>query len=281
MLKKHLFSIICIWLLPISLFAENDTSSLVEEVKEEASIVTFSDIVPSQSIYPFWDTTKVDPYNINVKDSLSPTFLDFVSDDCHFNMPITGEITSKFGWRRGRMHKGIDLDLNTGDTVAVVFDGLVRISEYSPSFGYFIVVRHYNGLETLYAHLARLEVKVGESVVSGQMIGLGGNTGRSRGSHLHFEVRFLGKSMNPETIFDFENGALKMESYLVTREDFKHVYTKPKYSSSGARKYHTIKSGDTLGHIARKYHTRVSTLCKLNGIRSTTTLRIGRRLRVR
>jgi len=173
--------------LPIKIWALNDTSVSVNTGIE--SNVKFLDMVPAQGIYPFWDTTKVDPYMVNVKDSMSPINLDFVLDDCEFTMPITGLVTSRFGWRRGRMHKGIDIDLITGDTVSCVFDGMVRISEYSPSFGNFIVVRHYNGLETLYAHLAKLKVKVGESIISGQALGLGGNTGHSRGSHLHFESR--------------------------------------------------------------------------------------------
>lgn len=269
---------LAIVILPLQLYAFNDTT-IVENPIEE-TVVTFEDKVPAQGIYPFWDTTLVDPYKVNVRDSLWPTHLQFVTDDCHFNMPITGVVTSRFGWRGRRMHKGIDLDLNTGDTVSSVFDGMVRISEYSSSFGYFIVVRHYNGLETLYAHLARLEVHVGESVVSGQTIGLGGNTGSSRGSHLHFEVRFLGKSMNPETIFDFENGQLKMNSYVMTTDDFKHVSTASHHHVTN-KKYHTIRRGDTLSGIARKYRTSVRTLCRLNRIRSTTTIRAGKRLRVR
>jgi murein DD-endopeptidase MepM/ murein hydrolase activator NlpD len=259
---------------PFQLWAINDTSNVVVELGEKP--VTFEEMVPAQGIYPCWDTTLVDPYKVNIKDSLCPTYLDFVPDDCGFTMPIRGVVTSRFGWRRGRMHKGIDLDLNTGDSVASVFDGMVRISEYSSSFGYFIVVRHYNGLETLYAHLSRLNVRVGDFVVSGQNLGLGGNTGSSRGSHLHFEVRFLGRSMNPEIFFNFMKGEMKMDSYVVTKKDFSHVV-----SSSTGRKYHTIRRGETLSSISRRHRTSVKALCRLNRIRTTTIIRAGKRLRVR
>jgi murein DD-endopeptidase MepM/ murein hydrolase activator NlpD len=265
----------------LTVLAENDSDTASASNATDAEIsydVSFEEIVPCQYIYDIWDTTAVDPYKLNVKDSLDSVVLQLVSSDCGFSFPIVGQITSKYGWRKGRPHKGLDLDLVTGDSVACAFDGVVRISEYSPSFGHFIVVRHYNGLETLYAHLSKRMVKVGETVVCSQLLGLGGNTGRSRGSHLHFEVRFLGKSMDPMKIFDFENGKLQQDTLLIEKSLFKYAYSS--YSSAGAR-YYTIRKGDTLGAIARRQRTSVSRLCRLNGIRSTTILRIGRRLRVR
>ena len=120
-----------------------------------------------------------------------------------FCPPIVGEVTSKFGMRKYRYHYGTDIDLNTGDTVHCAFDGMVRIAKHSDSYGYVVVVRHLNGLETLYAHLSKILVDDDQILRAGDVIGLGGNTGRSYGSHLHFEVRYLGAPINPQDIINF------------------------------------------------------------------------------
>lgn len=147
--------------------------------------------------------------------------------------PVGGVVTSNFGYRArfGRMHKGIDLNLNVGDTVVAAFDGRVRITKYERrGYGYYVVVRHDNGLETVYGHLSRFLVKPDEYVRAGQPIALGGNTGRSTGPHLHFETRFMGIAINPASIIDFENG--------VTHKD---VYTFDKKSCEKAQKYSSSK----------------------------------------
>lgn len=117
-------------------------------------------------------------------------------------------VTSHFGYRPAykRYHKGVDLKVYIGDTVRSAFDGVVRIVRYEPNgYGKYVVIRHYNGLETVYGHLSKHLVHVNDSVKAGDPIGLGGNTGRSTGSHLHFETRLLGEAINPELLFDFIN----------------------------------------------------------------------------
>jgi len=147
-----------------------------------------------------WDNKKVDPFQV---ESLTyPLQIDFTY--MSFSTPIVGKVTSRYGWRKGRAHNGIDIDLVTGDNVVAALDGKVRIASYTGGFGRLVVIRHNNGLETFYGHLSKIIVKENDFVRSGQVIGKGGNTGRSRGSHLHFETRYLGKPIHPEYLFDLE-----------------------------------------------------------------------------
>ncbi len=154
-------------------------------------------LVKKDHINSHWDTSVINPYK-DVK-AQYPFKLDFSGQK--FTLPVDGPVTSRYGWRRGRAHKGIDIDLRTGDNVRVAMDGKVRYAKYNGGLGKVVVVRHYNGLETFYAHLSKILVKPGDYVYSGQVIGKGGNTGRSRGSHLHFEARYMNQAINPEYLF--------------------------------------------------------------------------------
>lgn len=219
-----------------------------------------------------------------LKDTIWMCLQDEESDK--FVVPFDGPITSGFGWRRGRNHNGTDIDLETGDTVRAAWSGKIRYAKYNTSgFGNLVIIRHHNGLETFYAHLSRHLVVPNQIVTAGEPIGLGGNTGHSYGSHLHFEVRFYDIPMNPEKIIDFKKDCIRDENLLVHRGLFRpgssSSNTVASSSSNGSRKYYRIRSGDTLGAIARRNRTTVSRLCKLNGIRQTTVLQIGRNLRIR
>lgn len=208
-----------------------------------------------------------------------------------FVIPFDGRITSRYGYRRGRYHNGIDIDLETGDTVRAAFDGKIRYAKYNEAgFGNLVVIRHPNGLETFYAHLSKHLTVPNQVVKAGDPIGLGGNTGHSRGSHLHFETRFYDAPMNPEEVIDFKKKEVQSENLFVHKGLFRpgassshssgHSASSGSSSSSG-KSYHKIRSGDTLGAIARRNRTTVSKLCQLNGIRPTTTLHIGKTLRIR
>jgi murein DD-endopeptidase MepM/ murein hydrolase activator NlpD len=192
-------------------------------------------------------------------------------------MPCTGELTSAFGLRRGRMHYGLDLKLQTGDPVVCAFPGMVRISKFNRTFGHVVVVRHHNGLETLYAHLSKRLVEPGALVAAGDTLGLGGNTGRSHGSHLHFETRFLDQPIDPSLIFDVENGTLRAKAFEIHKGSFASMAAAK--AMAGSRKFHTVRRGDTLSAIARRYGTTVPQLCRLNGISQRSTLSLGQRVR--
>jgi len=232
----------------------------------------------AQPYYNTWSSDKINPYNLDgVK--FADTFMVNIIDSVqlsHWSFPIANtRITSPFGFRRYRWHYGTDLKLYHGDTVSAVFDGIVRIVDYERyGYGHYVVVRHLNGLETLYGHLSKTKVKIGEEVRAGQLLGLGGSTGRSTGTHLHFEVRYQGNAVDPSTIYDFTSDCLHEETYAITPASFSYLVEARK------KRFHRIRRGDTLSHIAVRYGTTVSRLCRLNGINRSTILRVGRRIRI-
>jgi murein DD-endopeptidase MepM/ murein hydrolase activator NlpD len=177
-------------------------------------------MLPEYDFYAFWDTMHVDAYRFDLRKLQETIPLIVLEMDCDFAMPIYGKTNSPFGWRHGRPHTGIDLQLRTGDSVYAMFDGVVRMSKYYNGYGNCVVVRHYNGLETLYAHLSKLDVRPGNLVNAGQLLGLGGSTGHSTGPHLHFEIRFLGRPLNPSMVVDFPNETVKIDTLNIESKIF-------------------------------------------------------------
>lgn len=244
-----------------------------------------------------WDTTKIQPYNVELKDIPISMVIDLVDSLKSYHYPFKGRVTSKYGPRRRRIHQGTDIDLETGDPVYATFDGRVRVTTYvRGGYGNLVILRHDNGLETYYGHLSEISVKPNEWVTAGQIIGKGGNTGRSTGSHLHFEMRYKGQTFDPERLIDFSTGTLRRETFLLKRtyfspysrftQDFEEEIQSDEEdkriaAEAAAIKYHIVKRGDTLGRIAINNHTTVTKLCQLNGIKKTSVLRIGQRIRVR
>lgn len=173
-----------------------------------------------------WDTTNIHAYRDIELDSLpEATAIRLVDSLESYHYPYIGRITSRYGPRRGRAHQGLDIGLKTGDPIYATFDGKVRLSKAAGDYGNLIVIRHNNGLETYYAHLSQRDVEVGDWVVAGQQIGLGGSTGRSTGPHLHYEVRYKGQSFDPERLIDFSNGNLRRDELLLKRRHFS-IYSK-------------------------------------------------------
>lgn len=251
------------------------------------------DLLMSDSTVDFksyWNNDVTITYNENPVHKLKDTLWLCILDSIHSvaSLPVKKAlITSHFGIRYGRNHNGTDLDLETGDTVYAAFDGVIRYGRYHANgFGNLIIARHFNGLETYYAHLSKLLVSPNTVVKAGQPIGLGGNTGRSSGSHLHFEIRFYDQPIDPELVFDFKKGEVTSQNLFVHSAVFEHTKSSSKGTSTGgtasasSRKYHKVRSGDTLSAIARRNHTSVNRLCKLNRISSTSTLRIGQTIRL-
>lgn len=192
----------------------------------------------------------------------------------YYFAPFKGVVTSNYGWREGRMHKGIDIDLNKGDKVAAAFDGKVRFARKQGGFGNVVILMHPNGLETVYAHLSRIKVKEGEVILSGQIIGLGGSTGHSSGSHLHFEVRYKGHPMNPATFISFTE--FKLYYNTVTVKNSKHTLCAFPSNSN----LHTVNRGESWSLIASKYGLSTKELLALNGVVKRYYLKPGQQVRI-
>ncbi len=245
-----------------------------------------------------WNETSSNPYGIEQKDLPDQWSIWLVDSLDQYHCPYQAPVyhRGKFGVRRGRRHQGVDIPLKTGDPVYATFTGKVRMSKYFGAFGNLVVIRHENGIETFYAHLSKRHVEVGDWVNAGDVIGLGGSTGRSTGPHLHFETRYNGFAFDPQWLIDFESGILRHRLFVLKKKYF-NIYSnyeqdfedeikndeedKAEDAEKAAMKYYTIKSGDTLGRIAINHGTTVNALCKLNGITPKTTLKIGRRIRVK
>ena len=264
-----------------------DTLALRSMVQREQAAA------PSGQLYKDWNNRYAhraselpDSFNINLR---------------HFCMPTTSRIiTSNFGSRWGRVHKGLDIKVYIGDTIRAAFDGKVRIVRYEANgYGNYVVIRHHNGLETIYGHMSKHLVGENETVHAGDPIGLGGNTGRSTGSHLHFETRLCGVALNPALMFDFKNQDVTGDYYFFRKD----TYNKESLAANRVRgkestdlasadnenignnveggnvRYHKVSRGETLASIARKRGTTVEHICKLNHITKTMRVKPGQILR--
>ena len=249
-----------------------DSVALIRQIHKEMAAY------PAYSLYPDWNNERVHAYGktVVIPDS-------FRIDMTGFCMPTSNtKITSKFGPRRRRMHNGLDVKVYIGDTIRAAFSGKVRMVKYERrGYGQYVVIRHENGLETVYGHLSKQLVKEDQYVEAGEVIGLGGNTGRSTGSHLHFETRFLGQAINPALLFDFEKQDIVADSYLFQkgRNRYRNNRNAGTITSDGDIQYYKVRKGDSLARISKKTGASIDALCKLNRITRRTTLRIGQVLR--
>lgn len=303
---KHLFAFFCL---------VTATSSTLSQQKylDSLKIVVIQDVlnrIPSQEVYlPIektilsidkkeditsnnWDNLNFNPYGLKTVNF--PLQLKF--SDSNYASPIDKPkvITSRFGWRRGRPHNGIDIDLETGDSVYAVLGGIVRFAKNSRGHGKTIIIRHFNGLETTYAHLSKHLVKANDTVKKGQVIAKGGNSGRSSGSHLHFVISYKGQQINPEYLFDFsEKNKIRADKIWITKQwttaSYHSAYKKSNLELFRTKedalkrlvktkKIYIIKAGDTLSRIAKRNRVSITSICKINRIKKSSKLRIGQKL---
>ena len=245
-----------------------------------------------------WTTSGVNPYGIELSEMPAQWSIWCVDSLDQYHCPYQGDVyyRGKFGMRRGRRHQGVDLPLKKGEPIYATFTGKVRISKYWGAYGNMVVIRHENGIETFYAHLSERLVEEDQWVNAGDVIGYGGSTGRSTGPHLHFETRYKGFAFDPQWLIDFKTGKLRQRLFVLKKKYF-NIYSnyeqdfedeakneeedKKDDAEREAMRWYTIKSGDTLGRIAINNNTTVNELCRLNGITRNTTLKIGRKIRVR
>ena len=250
---------------------------------------------PAADLYDDWDNTHAHSHATELPDTFRISLKNFC-------MPTDSRVlTSNFGSRWGRQHKGLDIKVYIGDTIRAAFDGRVRVVRYEGrGYGKYVVIRHDNGLETYYAHLSKQLVSEDQDVRAGDPIGLGGNTGRSTGSHLHFETRLCGMALNPALMFDFRNqdvvddyftfykSSYQRESQIATRlrganvgsgEDVELATAAPAASYAQESRFHKVKKGETLFSIAKKRGTTVDTIMKLNHLKKNSKLKAGQILK--
>ena len=275
-----------------------------------------AEAVKSEVFNRDWSTTSLVPYHTQLNDMPDDIRIWVADTLSEYHCPNQTRVYSAFGYRRRRRHQGVDLPLKTGDPVGAAFAGMVRISNYTRGYGNLVIIRHENGLETYYGHLSKRQVEPGEWVEAGQIIGLGGSTGRSTGPHLHFETRYEGYAFDPQWLIDFETGLLRHRLFVLKKQ---YLNANSKYvpededeeyeinlgdqrdreaadsiaavrkieqekaaAEAAAAQYYKIRSGDTLSKIARLYGTSVNAICRLNpGLTAKTTLRVGRSIRVK
>jgi murein DD-endopeptidase MepM/ murein hydrolase activator NlpD len=232
----------------------------------------------SHQYFSVWENNKLNPYGVNGEffaDTVQLTLFNS-RDSILWHSPLDQTIiTSDFGLRRATWHYGIDFRLKVGTPVYSAFDGVVRVIGYERrGFGRYLVIRHANGLESVYAHLSKTSVHLGAEVKAGDIIGNGGNTGRSTAPHLHFELRYAGNAIDPNLVYDFKTNQIRNQDFLVDPDVFAYL------AEANKIRYHTVRRGNTLSGIGYRYGVSVTKLCRLNGIRRTSILRIGQRIRI-
>lgn len=316
--KKRILMLPILGVLALSSFAQDQLASVPPIDKRMRAIDSVSIIKlvavetmgdPAVALYPTWDNNYTTNYGVEMPK-------EYKIDLRGFHIPCeNNRVTSSYGYRRSfhRNHYGTDIKVYVGDTIRSAFSGKIRIvaNQGKKGYGKYIVIRHHNGLETVYGHLSKQLVKEDQEVKAGEPIGLGGNTGRSTGSHLHFETRFLGKFIDPEKLFDFNAQDILGDYYLfssagrsrlITSEEANALPSNDILASLGGPTYaadkeaqskkfqeerrdairtnvHKVKSGETLSSIAAKRGTTVARLCKLNNISTKTILRVGQILK--
>ncbi len=273
----------------------------VESVALKRLIETENLENPSADLYEDWDNMHAHSQVEQIPDSFRISLKNFC-------MPTESRVlTSNFGARWGRQHKGLDIKVYIGDTIRAAFSGKVRVVQYERrGYGKYVVIRHDNGLETYYAHLSKQLVVEDQEVRAGDPIGLGGNTGRSTGSHLHFETRLCGVAINPAILFDFRNQDVVDDSYLFRKSSYKsesaianrlrgvngvvfgandsdedtEVASTSRASSYRQEgRFHKVRRGESLFSIARKRGTTVSALMKLNHLKKRSKIKPGQILK--
>ncbi|MBO5086392.1 MAG: peptidoglycan DD-metalloendopeptidase family protein [Paludibacteraceae bacterium] len=271
----------------LSVFSQADPTSTPTSTTEQSyqipDLIEFfqSYTTPKQEI-PIPNSSFLIPHSNKISLDSIPDSLYIACADYH---PITTSqrITSRFGIRGARFHFGIDIGIPYGDTIRSPFSGTVRLATYQRGgYGRYVIISHDNGLESVMAHFSRTLVKEGQQIVAGQPVGLAGSTGRSTGSHLHLEFRLFGNQFNPEKLIDFNTFKINTQEngcYLMTIADtYSH---RPQLEEMKRAAYHRVRSGETLSHIARRYGTSIRRLCALNGIKETSIIRIGQKIRYR
>lgn len=264
------------------LIAKQSTPAQQVTLKKNAEFIDFSrdEEEPEIDIYTEgWNSKRVNPFT----ESMVPNSAHI--DLRGYAMPTAStRVTSPYGYRKrfGRMHKGVDIGIRMNDTIYAAFDGKVRLTNFEArGYGNYVILRHPNGLETVYGHLNKFLVKPNQTVRAGQPIALGGSTGRSTGPHLHFETRYMGYAINPQGIFDIQNRRTHGTTYAFSKSTYTQAASSKTYASAKSSSTHTVKSGETMARIAQSNGLSVRTLARINGIKEGEELKVGQVLKLK
>jgi murein DD-endopeptidase MepM/ murein hydrolase activator NlpD len=265
--------------IPADLAREIEIASARFKESDNAVVIAKSEksSIPASDFYASWEINNLFPEKdmLKFKGDTSVCLTLKGGEKGEYFHPFNGPVTSNFGWRDSTQHNGIDIDLNKGDKVSAAFDGMVRIAKNGGGFGNVVIIRHYNGLETVYAHLSKIKVKPGQVVIAGQVIGLGGSTGHSTGSHLHFEVRFKGVPINPKYLISFPDHKLLCNELVIKKSKW-GLAAYPKDT-----RFYTIEKGDTIFEIAKRFGTTTASIKQMNGFTgSRVRLKVGQQINV-
>lgn len=302
-MKKKLYSILLFLISTSYVYAQNIADTTMEVSVGNCHIKKWDENL----FYCNWNNTQTFAYFVSAPDTTGGVALELVKNEEKFTLPKYGTLWSVFK----KAHKGLDIDLKTGDSVLNMFDGIVRYAQYNNGgFGNLVIVRHYNGLETYYGHLSKIKVKVDQKVTSGELLGLGGSTGRSYNPHLHLEVRYQDHPLDPFSFIDWTNKNLKTNILLLEKKIFTPWdlgiqpvdISSPNFTTvsnpiinisesdsvqhhqepiDSNAVYYSIKKGDTLYSIARKYNTTMQQICNWNNIKNPDKIFLGQKIRVK
>lgn len=239
---------------------------------------------PANAYYHYWNNKQswYYPDSIHRNDSTLVLVLADKNKGMRYHHPLCqkslrryyGTVTSPYGWRDGKAHNGVDLELHHYDSILNMFDGKVRVARTMGGFGKVVIVRHYNGLESLYAHMSKIRVHEGDTVKAGQLLGHGGQTGNATGTHLHMEVRFKGLPVNPAHIISFQDKELYSDTLILKK--YKSRYIAYPYG----KEFHIVTKKDSPYKIAKRYGMSLTALCELNNITSKTKLLVGQKIKI-
>jgi murein DD-endopeptidase MepM/ murein hydrolase activator NlpD len=260
-----------------SVAVKGDAASLREGVNITRLNISIADINPDYGKVARWDTSDINMYHVDMTQFQDTMVYNFSDAKWQYTVPRMGRVTSGFGKRAlfGRkFHKGLDIDLETGDTIVAAMSGKVRIARYGNGYGNMVVISHAGGLETLYGHMSQLDVHEGQEVMSGQPIGLGGSTGQSTGSHLHFEVRVLGEQVDPSWVID--QNTLRPITNVIKIDKSWFSYLQDMIETP----IHVVIAGETIDQICAMYEMDRATLLQLNSLDGTTEVTEGTRLKL-
>lgn len=300
----------CVWIgygqnIDISIqtqfLAQQDTSSSsdTQSIDIDTSLAVFIQEtyqIPCYGLYDeYWDTENLSSRFLQVPFWGNPLRIILVqSNNNAFFYPCLGELKTKYGETKNGLHPGIDFTLTFGSPVRNCFDGVVRMAKKYGDYGQLVVVRHYNGLETVYANLSRILVQPGQIIQAGHVIGASGKSVKTGLDVLHFETRFMNECFNPALFIDFESKELIDNTLILNEKDLAIVARQQAAQQTEKIKaekseripenskgvYHIVKAGETMYRIALEHNISLARLLEINNMTETDVISVGQKIRL-